>query len=294
MSKLKIAIVCTVRNPAASFTTWINYHSKLVDKIYIYVDSPTSATLSGLPASPAVAVSPGAWLSTFSGPSGVMQRQCENVRHVLKQCSTDGIDWLIHIDSDELMVSPVRSLKDYFAHVDPNVSSIQFVNHEVVSVHAAEDPFRELNIFKKNRRFDQAPDTPLIEGSAYFQGYTIGKSAVRVEKSLGPNGVHEFETSDGAMVRENQVCVLHYMSATYKDWLKKCAELGDFQTFWFDDIKSPMHESFLVKSRDIYLGAIQTGEWNLAREFYANNLMSAAMKEQLLQSGDLIFYDPFS
>lgn len=65
MSMLKIAIVCTVRNPSASFTTWINYHSKLVDKMYIYLDSPTAATLSGLPASPAVSVCFGAWLSTF-------------------------------------------------------------------------------------------------------------------------------------------------------------------------------------------------------------------------------------
>lgn len=223
-----------------------------------------------------------------------MQRQCDNVRHVLTQCSKDGIDWLIHLDSDELIFSPQQDLKNYFSHLDQSVSSVLFVNHEVVSVYAAEDPFRELNIFKRNRRFDRSPDMSLVEGPSYFQGYTIGKSAVRVEKCLGPSGVHEFETSDGAMVRENEVCVLHYLSATYKDWVKKYSELGNFQAYWFDDMKSPMHQSFLVQSRDIYISAMQAGNWSLAREFYANNLMSATMKEQLLQSGDLLFFDPFS
>ncbi|MEB0136757.1 glycosyltransferase family 2 protein [Actimicrobium sp. CCC2.4] len=294
MPTLKMAIVCTVRNPAASFKTWINYHSKLVDKIYLYLDSSTPAILSGLPTSPVVSVCPGAWLSTFSGPSGVMQRQCVNVRHGLKQCSIDGIDWLIHIDSDELMYSPVQSLKDYFAHVDPNVSSIQFINHEAVSAYAADDPFRELKIFKKNRRFDRSTDTPLAEGSPYYQGYTFGKSAVRVQKCLGPVSVHEFETSNGKMVREHQVCVLHYLSATYKDWIKKCSELGSFQSFWYDDVKSPMHQSFLVQSRDIYLSAMQSGDWSLAREFYVNNLMSDTEKEKWLQSGELLFIDPFA
>ncbi|MFT5534694.1 MAG: hypothetical protein ACI802_002946 [Candidatus Paceibacteria bacterium] len=294
MKSLKIAIVCTVRNPSPSFTTWIHHHSQLVDRLYIYLDNPTETDFSAIPATPMICTFSGARVSDFSGPSGVMQRQCKNVLHALSKCDVDGIDWLIHIDSDELIFSPEQRLESYFSRLDSEVSCIRFVNHEVVSKFVAEDPFKELTIFKKNQRSTTLENESLFQEYPYFLGYTIGKSAVRVEKCIGPSGVHEFEMISGQIVWEEKICILHYMSATYNDWLKKCAELDTFKSFWFDDFQRPMYDSFLVMSRDIYLSAKQSGDWSIASDFYNQFSIPESDIKKFLKNGRLVNFDVFS
>lgn len=293
MTPSTLAIVCTVRDPSPSFLTWIEHHRQLVDRLYIYLDSPSEAAVTAIPTGPAICTFAGTACSHFSGPSGVMQRQCQNVLDALMQCANDGIDWLIHIDSDEMIFSPTSNLKSYFSRVDPAVSCIRFINHEVVSAYAAENPFKELNVFKKNQFFNTVLGVSGGEEKVYFLGYTIGKSAVRVNQCVGPSGPHDFEVSGGQTIREEEICILHYLSATYKEWLKKFSELGDFQPFWFDDAQRPMHRSFLVESRNIFLESLRLGDWNRARDFYLSHLLSASDIKRLLEKGDLLFVDLF-
>lgn len=293
MTPPTIAIVCTVRNPSPSFTTWVHHHSQLVDRLYIYLDSPTEADFLAVPTEPAVRTLTGARKSDFSGPSGVMQRQCKNVEHALTRCAIDGIDWLIHIDSDELIYSPEQNLKKYFYQVDSEVSCVRFVNHEAVSTYEAKNPFKEQRIFKKNQDFRMPDDAPLVDKDCLFLGYMNGKSAVRVEKCLGPKGPHEFKVINGEVVLEEEICILHYMSATYKDWLKKCAELGDFQSFWSDNLQRPMNKSFLVASRDVYLHAKQSGNWKSASDFYNRFLISESESKKLIKKGKLLNFNVF-
>ncbi|MDY7573700.1 glycosyltransferase family 2 protein [Actimicrobium sp. CCI2.3] len=294
MTPPTIAIVCTVRNPSPSFTTWVHHHCQLVDRLYIYLDSPTEADFSAVPADPAVCTSTGARKSDFSGPSGVMQRQCKNVLHALTKCVIDGIDWLIHIDSDELIYSPEQNLKKYFYQVDSKVSCVRFINHEAVSTYEAKNLFKEQKLFKKNQDFRMPDDAPPVDKDCLFLGYMNGKSAVRVEKCICPKGPHEFKVMDGEVILEEGICILHYMSATYNDWLKKCAELGDFPSFWRDDLQRPMNGTFLVLSRDIYRYAKQSGDWKMASDFYRRFLISESDAKELIKKGKLLSFDVFA
>ncbi len=294
MTPPTIAIVCTVRNPSPSFTTWIHHHSQLVDRLYICLDGPTEVASTPIKTDPAISIFIGAHKSEFSGPSGVMQRQCKNVMHALTQCVDDGIDWLIHIDSDELIYSPEQSLKSYFSQIDLAISCVRFINHEVVNTYTAEDPFKELKVFKKNQLFVMAEEESQVMEYPFFFGYMNGKSAVRVEQCIGPSGVHAFEVRNGEVVLEQEICILHYLSATYNDWLKKCAELGEFNSFWFDDLQQPMYKSFLVASRDIYLHARQSGNWIAASDFYSQFLIAEPEIKNLLEKGKLLHFNVFN
>ena len=293
MQEPKLAIVATVRNPGPSFRTWIAYHLHQVDHLYIFLDKPGTGDEQLIPSNPRVTALAGAQLSSMTGPNGVMQRQSANVGRAADLCLKDGITWLLHIDADELIWSAQTSIKSYFAGVEPDVSQVSFVNHEALNQFCAEeDYFREMHLFKRNSH-EFPPDHWIhARRHGFFALYGNGKSAARVDKAIGVDGVHLFRVSAGRTRYESGTCILHYPCATYAEWLKKHSYLGNFLPYWWDNPQTPIEFPFLLDSRDAYLESVRTDNWEIAKDFYTKSLFTEDEMANLLELGAVFRADP--
>jgi hypothetical protein len=290
-----IAIVVTVLDPGPSFKTWIDYHLQVVDHLYIFLDKPGNGDEQLIPDVPGVHMIAGAQ-NALTGPNGVMERQVVNAMSALSTCRNERIDWLLHIDADEMLWSPDMSFKAYLAGLDPGVSTVSFVNHEVlVRDQEVRDCFKELHLFKRNSYQFAEGHWMRKRKYQFFSAYTNGKSAVRVEKQNGRGGgVHQFEVTDGARHFEKNVCVLHYPCPSYPDWLKKYARLGDFPAYFVvNGKKYPMTGfEYFLDSRDAYLKSLESGNWEIATRFYKDSLLTDHEVSQLREEGAVFHVDP--
>lgn len=76
--------------------TWIEYHLKDFDKIFIFVDKHDQWDLYYRDHEKVV------FLAGFNGHPEQNYRQVYNGNVALRICLDTGIDWLLHIDDDEL------------------------------------------------------------------------------------------------------------------------------------------------------------------------------------------------
>ncbi len=295
MYKPSIAIVCMIRDPAPSIKTWIDYHLQQVDRIFFYLDEPGDGDeelLSGIPG-----------VQVFSGDRGCMmlganrnlERQDAIVTRAIEQCRKEGIDWLIHIDSDELMWSPKKFLRDYFAEMDADVSAVSFCNHEVVSrFEETNDCFKDFRLFKRNSS-NCGESWYREKYGHFFCAYGNGKSAVRIAQVDKASGPHCFVVKAGRQHDEcDAVCVLHYPCPTYRDWFKKYEQLGDFSDYWRDDITNPITFKFHCESRDAYLLARRELDWKIAEDFYKSRIFSDEDVQRMLNMGAVFWADPLA
>ena len=171
------------------------------------------------------------------GASALFVRQTLHLESAIEKAQTSGdVDWLIHVDADELIApfSPhgfrVESL---FASLPSNVGRVVMPNHEAVPESAFEkeacSPFRTVTLFRKNhrrvhptvyRRFAHLAMRGVYPN--FFLAYANGKSAARVTKSLRANGAHRFK-SPGVEITCDECAVLHYPFSSVR---RAAARLG--------------------------------------------------------------------
>jgi hypothetical protein len=136
----------------------------------------------------------------------LMQRQERQVRSSMQQARAMGIDWLFHIDDDELLHLEVP-FAELVRELEPTAACLVLVNAEAV-------PSGELS-----------PKCVFTSTSAFtlhrMQAYRNGKAAGRLQAAgTGWMGPHRFAGVQH-VVPATQACLLHFESATYDMWKGK-------------------------------------------------------------------------
>lgn len=151
----------------------------------------------------------------------------------IEMARADGIDWLLHIDTDELLYpggTSSFSLQELLGNVPQNVDIVIFPNYEALPEHAnVEDPFTEVSLFKRNYAH--------VESSAFFESYATvsrgnpnyfitygnGKSAARVVDGLRSNGAHRWNNYNRFPIewQSEQGAVLHYTYNRFQDLISR-------------------------------------------------------------------------
>jgi hypothetical protein len=272
------AIVTTLRDAGPSLDSFVRYHLAIgFDRIYLFFDDPSDSDAARIEAHRDVVVTrsgtalQSAWTKTASYPlvgpyvgTEVMARQCLNAEVAIQQAQRDGIDWLLHIDADELFYLDGFALDGHFSQLDDaGVRGVVYLNHEVlVDRYEVTDCFKELRHFKINpalRRPSAGPGP-----SKRFLCYTNGKGAGRVGPGLIANGVHGFwngEPGAEAVTATVGPRILHYCNAGFDQFWRKYHLLGDFADTWYG--KAPVLR-FHLAARD----ALKNGGAEVARLFY--------------------------
>ncbi|XP_020574917.1 glycosyltransferase-like At2g41451 [Phalaenopsis equestris] len=172
------------------------------------------------------------WLSNFFyKPCNheLFVKQSLNMEMAIVMARHDGMEWIIHLDTDELL-HPVGSneysVRQLLSDVPSNVDMVIFPNYESsIERDDIKDPFSEISMFKKN--YDHLPKETYFglykeatRGNPnYFLTYGNGKSAARIQDHLRPNGAHRWHNymKTPNEIKLEEAAVLHYTYSKFSD-----------------------------------------------------------------------------
>ncbi|RAL53842.1 hypothetical protein DM860_004313 [Cuscuta australis] len=172
------------------------------------------------------------WLSSFFyKPCNyeLFVKQSLNMEMAIVMAKDAGVEWIIHLDTDELLHpggAREYSLRQLLLDVPSKVDMVIFPNYESsVERDDIKDPFTEVSMFKKN--YDHLPkDTyfgmykEATRGNPnYFLTYGNGKSAARIQEHLRPNGAHRWHNymKTPNEIKLEEAAVLHYTYSKFSD-----------------------------------------------------------------------------
>lgn len=207
-----IAISTMAKKPF-NFDFWLDYHFSLdIDFIFLRIeDSPEIEILCEKYGDKLIvefANNVNDEFADWPEKSNLqMKRQSEFVNRITKKCISLGIEWLAHIDSDELIWSS-RSLKDTLSTVDKKYDYINIRNYEALyNSDSSQNPFVETNHFIRKNKL----------------AYSNGKSIGRVSDRLFTKGPHTFDGLEKE-ISPNLLLILHFESPTFDIWFRKFSQ----------------------------------------------------------------------
>lgn len=247
----KISIVTTTSAGLEQILPWLFYHRAIgVSSFFIFVEghaaSPYSTSvlekISGVHLVPRneeleerqrkSRIWEESWLEPFfHKPCNheLFVKQNLNMEMAIVMAREAGMDWIIHLDTDELVHpagSPNYTLTSLLAQVPADVEQVIWHNFESsVEKDSVEEPFTEVTLFKKNMMSLPKETAARFYSEAargnptYFLTYSNGKSAARVKEDLRPNGAHRWQRY-GRPLKELQLeepVVLHYSYTRFSD-----------------------------------------------------------------------------
>ncbi|MBC7475027.1 MAG: glycosyltransferase family 2 protein [Candidatus Sericytochromatia bacterium] len=282
----KIAIVCTLIDAENVIDSFIKYHTYIgFDHFFLFFDRPNDPSISKALKYHNVTIIQRntdleeKWKETnnyhkfkYFINTEVMARQVLNASVATKMSLENNIDWLLHIDIDELFYSPNISLKKHLHQLkEKKVNCIRYLNYEAIpQKFDINDYFREVTTFKKHPNLVEK--YKLVQDKNYIISYVNGKSAIRIDhneygKNLEPIGVHSFQEHEYYI--NDFPIILHYYSCGYDNLIKKYQTLGDFSDKWFDKKEIMTQIPFHINARDI----IKKLDKSEIKKLYKSNIM---------------------
>lgn len=230
-----ISTVSTVRAPRTDLEMFVNYYlNQGVDRMFLFFDDPLDESFDYFRAGrrlTCVRCDADHWRGA-ADISSFDRRQAYNARLGLQWARRDAIEWIIHIDHDELIFAKKQSLKDFLSKIDPDVDAVVFRPLEATSkVKCKGHYFEEIHWFKT-----QTSIIPHAQGIArrlgcrrsfqygYFRAHDIGKTATRARSSATSLEVHVPTAPPQEkfnIVRAGRAFLAHYDCCTFKDWKQK-------------------------------------------------------------------------
>jgi hypothetical protein len=285
--------------------SFIRYHLALgIAYIYIFFDDPEDPAIqvalqfsdvTAIPNDEALQVQQalGNVLYPNYGPHvgyEVMACQILNVETAIQLALDQGMDWILHIDGDELFYPGQMMALDWFDQVSDDISQVTFLNHKAApEVFEVEDYFRDVTLFKKNlAALEPGLCTELQKVSSksqYFLAYQNGKSAARIHPTLLPNSVHSFDIPECHTLVTSFPSILHYLNCGFQNYYKKYAQLGNFPDYWWRSKSNPIRVPFHLASRDAYCSGDRTCMAALYQEFILYS--SPETNQNLIEKGIL-------
>ena len=202
----KVGLVCTLRDASKRLDSFIRYHQRVgFARIYLYFDDASEtadfeaargyADVEVIVRDDALAEAwarlPGWAALKDYVQDDVQVRQMLNALHCLRRAEArDRLQWLVHVDSDELFDPGARSIHDHFRYLEASrFDWFCYHNFEAVPEVAYQtevDPFLTVSLFK--RAACLVPDAAKAVSETWrarnfgidpFLFYANGKTAVR-------------------------------------------------------------------------------------------------------------------
>lgn len=267
------ALTATVHNPQPHFVAWCEYHLRHFDIIMVWADEPEDLAALQQLADDRVEVRLGAQIPHTSKLTRTLLRQDANANAALSQCRQRQIDWLLHIDDDELF----HPSEGMCWRQDAEVSQLHFVNHEACPRWSVDNPFSEIQHFK-------------LSGQIPFLLYEGGKSAVRCKEATRADGPHRFAVSRGKAIVSRDADVLHYGCYSYRTWLHKYFNLGSFSDWYRDDLRTPITKRFHLDSRNVVQQCLADGSFEPSEAFFRQFVWNKQALSRGLREGKLLYF----
>ena len=328
--KTKVAIVTTISNDVGSLERrvfpWMQYHVDMgVAQFYVFYDGddPKAVEALGLlpfvcvlTAKPELGADDGVRMRyamhmsqthMFSSSVGdvqksnelLMTKQTFGMNEGVRAGRADGMDWLLHIDTDELFVPEAHaSIPQAFEAVDATDPTIRVLNLEAqLEAGDVTSPFLQVTLFRNHQYFttkeSQHYRSTFKQGvnTGWLYLYTNGKSAVRLDNKTAPaaHGPHYWKPSpntDGE-VRDrwknrisNSSVILHYAYSNPDELVSKAAR--SCPQYWGKevDLDEVMKECFVLGVDARAFVAANRGKEAAEQFFYENFVYSEGAPTQ--------------
>lgn len=230
--KSKLAIVSTVKAPFEVLTRFASHHVRQVDKIWLFFDDPCDASMSyfaDIEQINVIACDDDYW-ATFGGrPNSIEVRQEINATQALHACRSFGFDWLIHIDSDELLFEYKQTLRQLLTEAAADI--VRFDIREAAVDRLEYDHLFCPTWFKVPSSSTQCKWAErlgcrhAIYQHEYFRGHLASKIAVRVNGAVSEMGIHNPKQVSAHAIEHKtaDVLLLHYDCVGFRTWQNKWA-----------------------------------------------------------------------
>ena len=255
-----MATICTTTTldcPTYVLLPWISYHLNIgIDHMFLFFDNPSHPGIAAVENHPRITV---VRCDGVYWPGGAAkrekltlhERQWYNANKALQWARERNFDWIVHIDSDELLYYP-GCLHKAFEALPKTVEVVRFRVYEAIpeKLHY-EHPFAEIRYFRVGPIRPTKKTRPLswkewmqagARVSSYYlrlavakllcpaargpflRGHIGGKSAVRTDARIQGMGVHLPAPPPGHHYRDFFLpggALLHYDCSDFDSWLKK-------------------------------------------------------------------------
>jgi hypothetical protein len=258
-----IAICSLVRKPF-NFDTWVDYHISIgVSKFLLSVEDTPNLKESIDKYGDLIEVE---YISMDSKDKfydrnywTLMNRQKIFVTKSIQRCKELSVEWLIHIDTDELLWCG-DSVLDLLNDVSKDTDYITVKNYEAVyTSDDLENPFLQTNTFI----------------SSGMTAYDSGKSIGRISPNLEFRGAHAF-TGKHQNIETKRAVVLHFESATFEKWFEKFnnitssynfSDIQGMKEYMINDTKNEIKEVPITFYRESSR-LVRLGDIKKCREYY--------------------------
>lgn len=236
MGDLLVGIVSTVRVSLRDLEMFVNYHlNSGIDRMFLFFDDPDDPCLDSMANDGRLACvrcDDRYWGARERDSLTIEERQIHNANYALEFAKRESIDWLIHIDSDELLFAGSRTIKHSLAVLPREIQCVSFPTLEALpEPHYTVHEFRQTRWFKSvHAKIPYATTIARLLGcrqafkGGFFKAHSAGKSAVRVTADMESMGIHRPQARRGAelrAVKSRSVFTLHYDCCTLAAWLTK-------------------------------------------------------------------------
>ena len=246
----KVCIVSLVKDPH-QFQTWIDHHNT-IDKFYIFLDDDSEELDAWDPRLIVVRNWKDRlgfkWNQAKDEPANRNEKQRLAFEEGQRMAEADGIRYIIHIDSDELLSGgpPAEVFSRY-----PDAHVFHMQNEEL-----APDRMDYHNCFKEGRKFHENPER--------FTAYGNGKGAGVVGLSVW-HGPHFLKGVISQDIPPEELRVLHYPSCNIHETIKRAKQYGNFKD------NSAGWSAHHKETRDVLLNCDQNCE-DLAHEQFKKRM----------------------
>lgn len=236
---LKIAIVLTVKAPIEQLRQFLDYHLSIgFDRIYVYFDDPNDRAIREFQLHPKLTIhrcTNDYWQSAHNSArnDSIIIRQELNVKHAMVCAKQDRIDWLAHIDCDEL-IYPRVPIKKYLQ--DYPLDHIQFQILEAIPDKLHYDSIFEPKLFRKRpsklmKKIARRLCKNCIFFGQYFRAHTDSKAMIRLANEAIRIDLHyAVEYDSGKMLpytRDSHIQLLHFDSIGVDSFKNKFVWRGE-------------------------------------------------------------------
>lgn len=225
----KIGIISTVKTQSSQLHLFVKYHLNIgINDIFLFFDDPEDKSInsfSNYSGVHVVSCSTQYWQQTAGKrPDSIEERQIVNVNKGAEYLASHDCNWLIHIDSDEI-INPLVPLNQVLNNT--SADAIRFSMLEAISEREDYDHVFCPTLFRKMASNNQIKLAEILGCSnaifhgEYFRGHTASKMAVRVKNNIS-YGIHGPKVSSKATIENtNSIQLLHYDGVDINAWKTK-------------------------------------------------------------------------
>jgi len=232
----KIAIVSMMKDPK-NLDSWLQHHREMgIQRFYIRLeDTPELETVLRNQKDVHLEVGKSTGYNEYND---IQVRQRKWMNDSIKWGKKDGIDWVIHIDSDELLKGDLNEIRA----LPPSIRTFWMQNQEAKY---SKIPRAADNCFVASKMVDCAdePDKCVSYGN--------GKGGGRVADDVSEYGPHRFKSTSqiGNTEVKVKMVVFHYESCDFNIYKKKYKHLANQDEKTSKDIPFPYYKESIQAAK---------------------------------------------